>query len=640
MPQHDVLFGVLAAVLGAQASAQAAAPPQTAGADERAVERAVDAFGIRIGIEQIGLYTESQVRGFNLQDAGNYRMNGAYYAKSSNLVDTVVAGVVTRVGYNALNADFPAPSGVVDYRLRSPFEAPRLFGEAALREYGGQFYQLSGAAKNATGDLAGLVGAQVNLGKTTAGQNTRSNRLGGIAEWRGRKAELTAFGTINQFDLEGSYGFAASGGALPPRLVFPRRYVPNWGDHDGFDYNAGLAGTWRPTSEVTGSLSLVYSRLDLDRADYALMRVDERGLGSAVATHNQPRVTESVSGAARVEWRHAPGRRLYGEARARRTSIAYAPAVVVDLGRFDMGEGLRPSAEPALPVAAFTDDRIAQVSVGVGYEATFRRLRIKGGVQRTAHERVVAPPGELARSARNSPWLYDASAAYALNPRWTLFATATRGLEESGAAPGNAANANEVLQPAISTQGELGVRGQVGGLTLIASAFAIEKPAAGFDAANVYALVGELSHEGLEISLAGELAPGLRLVAGAAYLETRRSGPPVDAGVWSAEAVGVPKVQAMAGLTWSVPRVKGLSLDGQVSYSGDRRARSRGDLRTPDYAVADVGFLYAFDHGGRSMVLRGRVMNLFDQDTWIATRSELLERPSRRGGRLSLTVRY
>ena len=43
-----------------------AAPPvhaQTAEpADERTVERAADAFGIRIGVEQIGLYSETQAR--------------------------------------------------------------------------------------------------------------------------------------------------------------------------------------------------------------------------------------------------------------------------------------------------------------------------------------------------------------------------------------------------------------------------------------------------------------------------------------------------------------------------------------------------------------------------------------------------
>src|SRR5690606_2238306 len=79
-----------------------AAPPihaQTAEPeDERAVERAADAFGIRIGVEQIGLYSETQVRGFNLQDSGNYRINESYFAKSGGIIDSVLSGVVTRVG--------------------------------------------------------------------------------------------------------------------------------------------------------------------------------------------------------------------------------------------------------------------------------------------------------------------------------------------------------------------------------------------------------------------------------------------------------------------------------------------------------------------------------------------------------------
>lgn len=86
-------------------------------ADERAVERAADAFGIRIGVEQIGLYNETQVRGFNLQDAGNYRIDDVYFAKSGGLIDTK----------RATCSPSPSPTGASPWapiRLGSPPTAP------------------------------------------------------------------------------------------------------------------------------------------------------------------------------------------------------------------------------------------------------------------------------------------------------------------------------------------------------------------------------------------------------------------------------------------------------------------------------------------------------------------------------------
>ena len=90
----------------------------TAAADDNAVKSAADAFGERVGTEQSGLYSESQVRGFDLNDSGAYRIDDAYFSRAAALNDPVLAGVGVRVGVNAVRLAYPAPSGVVNYRLR------------------------------------------------------------------------------------------------------------------------------------------------------------------------------------------------------------------------------------------------------------------------------------------------------------------------------------------------------------------------------------------------------------------------------------------------------------------------------------------------------------------------------------------
>jgi len=609
-------------------------------ADERAVERAADAFGIRIGVEQIGLYNETQVRGFNLQDAGNYRIDDVYFAKSGGIVDTVLSGVVTHVGYNALDADFAAPSGVVEYRLRSPFDASRVHAEVMLRDYGGHSYDLRLAHTNADGRLAGIVGAQALLGKSSSGLSPKYYRFGGVTEWRpGEGTRVTGFASLNIFDLEGFYGVSASAAGPPPKMKHPRRYVTSWSDHDGTDLNLGVIGSSRLGTAFDLTGSLIYSRLDLDRADFTQLVVNEDGMGRATAFSNRSRDNETWSASLGGSWRPAEGHRFYTELRGRQTRNRFAPGVSVDLGPFDLDEGIAPSPAPDLPPLPTTLDAIDQVSGAIGYEATMGRLRLKGGIQKTWHRREIDSPARPLESATQRPWLYDASIAFAVARDWTLFASATRGLEESGAAPDNAANRNEVLPPAISTQQELGFRGQlIDGLTLIGSLFSIEKAAPGFDASNVFGLFGELRHRGAELSLVGNISPRLRIVSGAVYLDARRSGEPVATGAWSKEAVGLPKFQAMSGLTYAVPAIQGLSFDGQVNHSSSRRVSSRSDLRTPALTTVDIGLRQAFDIGKARMAVRARVTNLFGADSWVASRSELLDRPSRRAFRLSLTM--
>src|SRR5687768_10283352 len=74
--------------IGSVVLAFATAP---AAAQDNAVSSAADAFGERAGIEQSGLYTESQVRGFDLNDSGAYRIDDAYFSRAGPPDDTVLS---------------------------------------------------------------------------------------------------------------------------------------------------------------------------------------------------------------------------------------------------------------------------------------------------------------------------------------------------------------------------------------------------------------------------------------------------------------------------------------------------------------------------------------------------------------------
>ena len=54
-------------------------------AAENAVTDADDAFGISVGLESAGIYTDRDTRGFSPLDAGNARIDGIYYDPVSQL---------------------------------------------------------------------------------------------------------------------------------------------------------------------------------------------------------------------------------------------------------------------------------------------------------------------------------------------------------------------------------------------------------------------------------------------------------------------------------------------------------------------------------------------------------------------------
>ncbi len=92
-------------------------------ADENAVTAAQDAFGTSIGQQNVGLYSQSDARGFSPQDAGNLRVEGLYFDRQTWVTsDCMVRETTMRVGIAAQSYAFPAPTGIADFSLRTPRE--------------------------------------------------------------------------------------------------------------------------------------------------------------------------------------------------------------------------------------------------------------------------------------------------------------------------------------------------------------------------------------------------------------------------------------------------------------------------------------------------------------------------------------
>ncbi len=202
----------------------------------------------------------------------------------------------------------------------------------------------------------------------------------------------------------------------------------------------------------------------------------------------------------------------------------------------------------------------------------------------------------------------------------SIYSNFTEGLTRGTVVGATYANAGEVLNPYKSKQYEAGVKVDWGRVTTTMAIYQLARPAAQADESNVYGYFGEQRNRGVELSAYGELQPGLRIMASAAYtqgkLTTTQNG--INEGN---KAPGVPSHTVNLGLDWDTPWVDGLSLTGRAAYTSSSYVSADNTLSLPAVTTFDVGARYRTKVAGKAVVLRANIDNLTDKKYWLANGS-------------------
>lgn len=197
----------------------------------------------------------------------------------------------------------------------------------------------------------------------------------------------------------------------------------------------------------------------------------------------------------------------------------------------------------------------------------------------------------------------------------SLYANYIEALQEGAVAPidPNIVNPGEVLAPRMSRQFEVGGKlyfDRAFFATL--AAYQIERPGEGFESDGAggtrFAYLGEQRNRGIEFTLNGEVAPGLRLITGLALAQAE-----LDNGL---EAPGVPDFAANANVEWDLPFLPGLTLNGRVTHTGEQQANAANTLQLDSWTVLDLGARYVFAAGDAPVTLRLTVDNVTDEAYW------------------------
>lgn len=586
--------------------------------DENATRQAEDAFGTSVGRESIGLYSSGSVRGFSPIAAGNARIEGLYFDQIWGLTSRIRRSTNIRVGVSAQGYPFPAPTGIVDYSFRKAGDKQRLGLVVGADSYE-NFYAEADLELPITKRLSLGVGVSGYINSYYNGTDAYYHNSAFSLRWTPFDAvEIVPFWHRSEgYDDEAGPIYLPAGPRLPPRVERRRFFGPAWADYRGSAFNYGALATVRPGGGWTILGGLFRSALDDQKSfSHLLLGVTPDGAAARLIIADPPIKRASTSGELRVSRAFTEGPRghiIHVSIRGRIRTRRYAGSDLIDYGPTTITAPF-PDPQPQFVFSPQTRDRVEQWTPGIAYEGRWRGVGELGfSVQKTDYRKRLEQPGLPVSTTSASPWLFNVTAAAYLTRRLAIYGGYTRGLEESGVAPDNAANRNELLPAILTSQRDVGLRYVLTPeVKLVVGLFDVRKPYFNLNAANDFVLLGDVQNQGIELSIAGNVTKRLNIVAGAVLSRPRVTGEGVRLGRVGARPVGLTGRNIEVNVDWRPPWQPGLSFDMSVSDSGAITATVDNRVAIPPRTLVDLGGRYRFKLGDNPATLRLALSNMFD----------------------------
>lgn len=607
-------------------------------ADQNAVTAAEDAFGIQTGTQSIGLYSMTDARGFNPQQAGNLRLQSLYYNQSSPYInECLVRDTTMRVGIAAQSVAFPAPTGVADLTLFVPGGKSRLSGVATY----GSFGQLGGLVEGETAvtDTVSALGCVSNNRNFFYDEARSSANLsaGGVVAWRPNEVtEVVPFWGVLDGHDHNVVPIVYTDGLLPPpryenhRLSSTPYSVQSWRlTSGGVLVRATLSPNWMATAGV-------FQARDHD----GLTFLDEylSVLPDRSADHTFDIVpaadSEVTSGEVCLSRRTVDGphtRSIEFAVRGRSSHRDYGGDAIIDLGP---GSLYGPAAPPlpAYVTTALSRDTTRQVDAGISYEERWAKTgSIALGLMRSGYRRTIQDPGMNAVSDATAPWLASARFTANAGANLTFYGSYLQGLEDAQLAPTTATNRGQPPPATRTHQSDAGLRyAPVERVTLIVGGFQIDKAYFNLDEASLYTRLGALRHRGLESS-ATYARDGVTVVAGGVWLKPHVERDIPEPGATGSLPLGPTPLTLTFNLDLAPEQLKPFAMQASVNRRSGGAATADDRWYLEPVTTVGLGARYEAKWGSRAISLRADVQNLTNASgIHIAGVDQVFAEPSRR----------
>ncbi|WP_448144488.1 TonB-dependent siderophore receptor [Pseudomonas silesiensis] len=244
---------------------------------------------------------------------------------------------------------------------------------------------------------------------------------------------------------------------------------------------------------------------------------------------------------------------------------------------------------------------------------------VLGGREVRLDEETFDSQGETTRHTQRYVFLPQAALIYKPLHNLALYTRYSKGLSLGGEAAWFTTNAFEILAPTVSRQIEAGIKYDWQRISLAAALFQIRQAyqysRPNDDGTFTFTQQGEQKNTGLELSANGWASQRLQIAASVAAIRARvsDSGTPAYEGH---QAINVPTLRANLQGDYALPGIDGLALLGGVQYSASKYANRQGGVETGAYAIFNVGSRYSTRIDGYDTVFRLTVDNLFDKRYW------------------------
>ncbi len=204
----------------------------------------------------------------------------------------------------------------------------------------------------------------------------------------------------------------------------------------------------------------------------------------------------------------------------------------------------------------------------------------------------------------------------------SLYGSYVEGLKQGVLVGESFSNEGEVFPPFKTKQREAGAKFDFGSTAITVSVYQIAQPSTiQVDSPTpgekpALRLAGEQRHRGLDFNGFGEVAKGVRLLGGAAYIDsrlTRTQGGANDGNT----GVAAPEWRVVAGTEWDAPFLAGLTLSGRIVHTGSQYLDQANTQRIPAWTRLDIGVRYRIKRaGGKAVMLRANLANALGKSHW------------------------
>jgi len=212
------------------------------------------------------------------------------------------------------------------------------------------------------------------------------------------------------------------------------------------------------------------------------------------------------------------------------------------------------------------------------------------------------------------------------------------GLAKGPTAQGQVSNPGQVFPPIRSRQNEFGVKWDGGKFGSQMALYEIRQPTSGI-LNGTFMMIGDQRNRGAEISAFGEPLNGLRVLAGAAYIDAvlQGTGDPAKDGN---KPFGVPIYTLNAGVEWDLPWVRGLTVSGRYLQTGSQYVTLPNTVSLPAWARFDIGARYTIKAAKQRYTLRAGIENVTNKAYWESALGGYLKQGSPRTYKVALTADF